>query len=108
MPNNKLISLEKAIKALKRIRVQHEQGKPLRWTGPDKLHSQISATQAPPSFHFSPEGLAYNAERGRDFEDVYALVAMQLGMHQGVIIQAEDTDRWKKIADLAISGLARQ
>lgn len=39
------------------------------WDGPDELHHGISATNPPPSWHLSPEGLEYHAECDRDLLD---------------------------------------
>lgn len=71
--------------ALKKIREQYLAGGGLTWTGPDSLHFSISTGSSGPSWHFSPEGLEYHEERGRDFWDVYSMVAFQMGFHNGVV-----------------------
>lgn len=58
---------------------------PLVWTGPDRLHFHVAAGSPPPSWHFSEEGMAHHADQGRHFWDVYALVAFQIGFHNGVV-----------------------
>jgi hypothetical protein len=87
--------------ALKKIRKQFLKGtKVLKWTGPDKLDSSVSATMSPPSWHFSPEGLEYHKERGRDFWDVYANVAFVLGYHSGVLIQRAEHEPQKELLEM--------
>lgn len=71
--------------ALQVVRKQYLAGEPLTWTGPDRLHFSVSAVSPEPSWHFSPEGLEYHAEQDRDFWDVWAIVAFQIGFHNGAV-----------------------
>lgn len=82
--NTKVFVYDDIATALKKVRKQiinHE--KKLKWTGPDELHTSLSATSPEPSWHFSTEGLGYHRERGRDRWDVYTLICFQLGYHNG-------------------------
>lgn len=83
--------------ALDNVRNQYLNSQPLVWTGPDKLHPSISATNFPPSWHFSEEGMASHADRDRDFWDVYTLVAFQLGFHNGTVNESIQTLHYKKL-----------
>lgn len=75
-----------------------EDNEPLEWTGPNELHHTITATSFSPKEHF--EQIKYHEERGRDAWDVLLMVAVQLGIHQGVMIEKEQTDFWKMLAEL--------
>lgn len=89
MAKYKLYDFEAIADALTDIRRQFEKqgAKDLVWRGPDRLHHCISAASPPPSSAFSNDGLAYSAERGRGFWDVYSEVAIQLGIHQGAVMR---------------------
>lgn len=59
--NTKVFVYDDIATALKKVRKQiinHE--KKLKWTGPDELHTSLSATSPEPSWHFSTEGLGYH------------------------------------------------
>lgn len=98
MADYKLYTFEEIADALADIRKQHEEKGPkdLIWNGPDHLHHSVSATSPPPSSAFSNDGLAYHAERDRDFWEVYTMVAIQLGIHQGAMIRQERIDELEK------------
>lgn len=85
--------------ALKEVRRQYEAGEPTAWKGPDRLHFRVLATNPPPSWHFSAEGLSSHWEQGRDFWDVYTLVAFQLGFHNGVVRMEPDVAAARSHAD---------
>ena len=94
--------------ALKLIRKQYLAGEPLVWTGPTDLHHSVSATSPGPDWQFSPEGLAYHAERDRDFWDVYTQVSFHLGFHQGAVNESERTAFYKKLHSIAMLREDRQ
>lgn len=93
VPEYESFSYEDVDAALKKIRVQWIEGQPLVWTGPDALHSSVLATNGPPSWHFSEEGMQYHAEQGRSFWDVYTLVAFQIGFSNGAVRESRWTRR---------------
>lgn len=98
-PVYKSFDFPTAAEALAEIRRQYEAGEPLVWTGPDHLHHVISAGCPEPSACFSPEGLAYDAERGRDFWDVYTMIAFQLGYHAGTLREEAHSKRNEENAE---------
>lgn len=78
--------------ALCDIRTQFLSGNDtLVWRGPDELHYAVSAGSPSPSEQFSKEGLEYHKERGRDFWDVYTLIAFQFGIHNGTVSEENNT-----------------
>lgn len=87
--------LEDVAVALKQVREQHLAGQTLVWTGPNRLHHAVAATSPEPSWHFSPEGLAYHADQDRDFWDVYTMVAFQLGFHNGTVREEKNTNLYR-------------
>lgn len=99
-PEYKTFPFEECSNALADIRRQHENGdETLIWTGPDRLHHSVAATCPPPSELLSPEGLEYDEERGRDFWDVYTMVAFHLGFHNGAVTEARHTKSWRSGAE---------
>lgn len=87
-----------AADALREIRRQYKNHEPLVWNGPDRLHCVVSATNPPPSWYFSDEGMAHLAEEGFGFWDVYTMIAFQLGYHAGNLKEEENTKFWQKDA----------
>ena len=92
-PTYETFDLDVATAALDEVRRQFLAGEPMVWTGPDRLHSSISATSHSPSWNFSAEGMEAHADQNRDFWDVYNMVAFQLGYHNGVVREEENTKR---------------
>jgi hypothetical protein len=69
----------------------------LKWTGPDNIHHCITASAPPPSEAFSDDWLDYHRERGRDPLDVFIMVAIQLGIHQGTVGEEKNTEFYKEM-----------
>lgn len=67
------------------IRNQYLSGSTLHWSGP----KTIPGIDTDLDVVFSPEGLAWHAERGRNFWDVYTMVAIQIGIAQGKAIESD-------------------
>jgi len=88
-----------AADALKEIRRQYKAHEVLVWNGPDHLHHVVSATNPPPSWYFSDEGLAAMAEQGYGFWDVYTMIAFQLGYHAGTLREEENSKFWQKSSE---------
>lgn len=96
MPEYESHSFDDVAKALKKIRKQHKKGKPLVWTGPDRLHHAIAATSPEPSWYFSDEGMEYMRDQGHGFWDVYTMVAFQVGFHNGTVREEEHSRSWRE------------
>ncbi len=99
----KLYSLEDLANALDDIRQQIvAEEESLVWRGPDEIHSAISASSGAPSWHFSKAGIEYHAENGRGIWDIYNMVAIQLGIHQGLMMQEPAIDHYVRLLDIAL------
>jgi hypothetical protein len=57
------------------------------------------ATNFPPSWNFSEEGMEYHAEQGRGFWDVYTLVTFQIGYSNGAVREEKNTKFWQRMAE---------
>lgn len=106
MSEYKSFDFEKVADALKAVREQYVAGadpfnNELVWTGPDRLHFHIAAITPEPAWHFSAEGMADHAENGRDFWDVYTMVAFQIGFHNGVVRMEPDVEMARRNAESA-------
>ncbi len=101
MSDYEIYPFEETMDALFEIKRQHEAGEELKWTGPDRLHHSVSAGNPEPSWTFSPEGLAYHEDHGRNFEQVWAMIVFQIGLSNGAVRESERTDQWIRIAERA-------
>lgn len=98
-PTYEVYNFSEVAEALQSVRRQHHVGKPLTWTGPDKIHYSITAGVPEPSWHFSPDGLEHSREQGRNFWDNFIQVAFMFGWHNGVV-KREQSEKISKDADL--------
>lgn len=89
MPEFRIFPVSEINDALNDIRNKFLTGKELVWTGPDDLHYSISAGSPKPSWHFSEEGMESHEEQGRGFWDVYNMIAVQLGLHNGIVKESK-------------------
>lgn len=97
MSDYKSFNFAEVADALKAVREQYVAGadpfnNELVWTGPERLHFHVATTDAPPAWHFSADGMAHHADQGRDFWDVYTMVAFQIGFHNGVVRMEPDVE----------------
>lgn len=99
MSTNKEYSFAEVMSALRDLRRQYEDGKPLVWNGPDELHYSVAATSMPPSWHFTDEGLDNTLENDLDFWDVYTMIAFQIGYSNGMVRGDKSVEIYKQSAD---------
>ncbi len=66
----------------------NEKGVP--WNGPRFVSNLILAVTAQPGDQLSSKSLKYHSEKGRNVFDVIAIIAIQLGVEQGLKIYEED------------------
>jgi len=60
------------------------------WNGPRLVSKLMLATVPQPEDQLSSESLKYHSEKGRNVFDVIAMIAIQLGVEQGLKIYEED------------------
>ena len=60
------------------------------WNGPRLMSKLMLATNPQPADQLSPESLKYHSKKGRNVFDVIAMIAIQLGVEQGLKIYEED------------------
>lgn len=100
IPEYKIFNFGEVAAALKKVRDQYLAGEPLVWTGPERLHYKIGATDSPPEWHFSPEGLEHHDDQGRDFWDVYTQVTFQIGAHNGIMMMEPEIASMRRLMDM--------
>lgn len=90
-PEYETYPCEEVGKAWQELRRHVENGGPLTWTGPDRLHHSIAATSPPPSHYLTKKGRKYDKEQGRDIWDTLFLIAFQVGFHNGAVSESVRT-----------------
>lgn len=84
--------------ALKALRQSYEDGG--GWTGETHEYiCDIGASVGPPQTQLDKDGLEYHQERDRDLLDTLFMVAIQIGINNGAVIQSRATKGWKDAYD---------
>jgi hypothetical protein len=99
IPEYEMYSAEEVGKAWQKLRKQVQKGKPLTWTGPDRLHHRIAAGSPPPSHYLKRKWRKADKEQGRNIWDTLFIIAFQIGFHNGVLSESKDTEFYKRMAD---------
>lgn len=104
MSDYEIFDFSEVARALREIRTQYMAGAnpfndELSWTGPERLHFHVAATSPEPAWHFSAEGMLSHADQGHDFWDVYTMVTLQIGFHNGVVRMEPDLAAARSHAD---------
>lgn len=92
-----VFSAEEMGNAWQALRKQVENGEPLTWTGPDRLHYRILAGSPSPSEAITDRWLAAGEEQGRDIWDTLFIIAFQLGYHNGTVVEEKRTEYYQRL-----------
>ncbi len=100
MPEYETYSCEEVGKAWQKLRKRIQNGRKLKWTGPDRLHYRIAAGSPPPSHYLTKKNREHDREQGRDIWDMLFLIAFQIGFHNGIVTEENSgTNFYKRMYD---------